>query len=307
MSHAIRHLPSIAALRAFECAARHLSFTRAANDLAQTQGAISHQIRELEGRLGVRLFHRGRRGITLTADGERYRPFVHDALASLRAGASALGAARREHVLTVSMSPNFASKWLVPRLGDFVESHPAIDLRISASMEHVSFVDDGIDMAIRHGDGDWPALSVTRLCTEQVFPVCAPSYAGQHPECRSVHQLTQAMLLHDRDRGHWAHWMRAMGVGLTDAALERGPIFNQAALAIDAAVAGQGVALARSALVALDLARGHLVRPVEQALPADFAYWIVAPPALAATDRVSRFTDWLTQQIAGDESQSPAQ
>ena len=288
------------ALRAFEAAAQRLSFTRAASDLGQTQGAISHQIRELERRLGVRLFQRGRRGISLAVAGERYLPFVREALSQLRAGASALTAARHDRVLTVSMSPNFASKWLVPRLGGFVASHPELDLRISASLEHVSFVDDGIDMAIRHGTGHWPGLEVVRLCEEQVFPVCSPPYAQQHPGCRNLEQLSALTLIHDRERGHWVRWAAAVGAAVSEEALVRGPVFNQAALAIDAAVAGQGVALARSALVALDIERGHLLRPIARSLPADYAYWVVAPPELAETEKVASFTAWLLQQVSAD-------
>ena len=159
------HLPSTSALRAFEAAARRLSFTAAAGDLNLTQGAISHQIRDLETRLGTALFVRRGRGLALTEAGQRYLPFVREGLERLRAGGEAVRPAGRAMVLTVSVSPNFATKWLVPRLGAFLAAHPDIDLRISAAMAHVDFAGDGIDLAVRHGTGDWPGST---------SPACAP-------------------------------------------------------------------------------------------------------------------------------------
>lgn len=167
-------LPTISALRAFAAAAHTGSFTRAAHQLGQTQGAVSHQIAQLEAHLRVRLFRREPHGLSLTNAGQAYLPFVREALERLRAGEQALGASARARVLTVTVSPNFASRWLVPRLGAFLDQHPDLDLRISASLQHVDLTADGIDIAIRHGDGDWPQLHVTRLAEEQLFPVCSP-------------------------------------------------------------------------------------------------------------------------------------
>lgn len=289
-----RGVPSTTALRAFETAADLGSFSAAAERLCLTQGAVSHQIRELELRLAVQLFDRGARGIRLTDAGARYLPFVRDALASLRTGAGALARLGGDRVLTVSMSPNFATKWLVPRLGDFMAACPDLELRISASMEHVVFDGQDIDMAIRHGDGDWPHLHVTRLCRETVFPVCAPALVPAGG--LTIDRLTHVPLLHDRDRGAWQTWLLGAGVSADANALESGPVFNQTALAIDAAAAGQGVALARSALVTLDLEAGRLVRPVSHAVDAPFAYYVVCPPDLAMAGKVQRFTAWLLAQ-----------
>ena len=191
MSDRPQIVPSTAALRAFEAAARHLSFTAAAVELGRTQGAVSHQIRELESRLGVTLFARRARGIALTEPGRIYLPFVRESLDRLRAGYNALRPAAADDVLTVSCSPNFAAKWLVPRLGEFIASHPDIDLRISATHHHVSFGGDGIDMAVRHGNGNWPKLSVSRLCRETLFPVCSPHLTPSTDQISCVHDLAE--------------------------------------------------------------------------------------------------------------------
>jgi len=289
-------LPSTAALRAFEAAARHLSFTLAAAELGQTQGAISHQIRELETRLSVKLFDREARGIALNDSGRAYLPFVREALERLRAGGIALRPQNDDHVLTVSCSPNFASKWLVPRLGEFIDSHPDLDLRISAALQHVNFADDGIDMAVRHGNGDWPHLQVTRLCRETLMPVCSPHLTPPVDQIRCADDLGGYVLIHDRDRTAWANWLQAVGAEADAVDLDRGPVFSQTSLAIDAAVAGQGIALARSALASLDLRDGRLIRPLPDVVPAEFAYWIVYPKSNAKRPKIKRFQNWLLKQ-----------
>jgi LysR family glycine cleavage system transcriptional activator len=291
--------PSLSATRAFEAAARTLNFTHAADELGQTQGAISHQIRELEARLGIRLFERGRRGLQLTEAGLRYLPFVREALDRLRAGEELLRGAGRATVLTVSVSPNFASKWLIPRLGQFSQTHADLDLRISATIQHVDLAREDIDLAIRHGDGGWQDLDTTRLCVEEMFPVCSPAYLKTgHPRL-GLADLANHALIHDRDASHWRDWLATFSVELSAG---RGPVFDQTALAIDAAVSGQGIALARSALAALDLAAGRLVRPIPQTVPATFAYWIVCRPSVARLPKIKRFRAWLIAQAEADKA-----
>lgn len=304
------HLPSTMALRAFEVAARRLNFTHTARELNLTQGAVSHQIRELETRLGISLFERRGRGLRLSAAGERYLPFVQNALDRLRAGTRALEANEPGRSLTVSLSPPFAAKWLVPRLGAFLATHPDLDLRISATMQHVSFGGvgggDSIDMAIRHGDGDWPALHVTRLWTEDIFPVCSPSLLANGPPLDDIADLANHVLIHDRSRSGWTSWLDKIGADPSGIDLDRGPGFNDTSLAIDAAVAAQGVALSRSALVAGDLATGRLVQPLRETLPAPFAYWIVCPEAEAEQPNIVRFRNWLLEEAASDAENMPA-
>ncbi|MEC9367322.1 MAG: transcriptional regulator GcvA, partial [Pseudomonadota bacterium] len=287
------------ALRAFETAARTLNFTRTAEELGQTQGAISHQIREMEARLGTRLFERQPRGLALTDAGRRYVPYVREAMERLRAGEDALRGPAATAVLTVSVSPNFAAKWLVPRLGRFLADHPEIDLRLSASIQHVDFAREDIDVAIRHGNGDWPHLEVARLCSETVGPMCSPALLPDGRRFASAGDFAGHVLIHDNSRAGWRDWLAARGLPTTQA--EHGPIFSQTSLAIDAAVAGQGIVLARSALAALDLVSNRLVRPLPDETPAAFAYWIVAPKSGATRPKVARFRDWLLEQARADE------
>ena len=292
-------LPPLGALRCFEAAARLGSFTRAAAELHLTQSAVSHQVRELESLLGVRLFLRKPRGIALTEAGDRYLPFVREALQRLRTGTDLVTGGRATTVLTVSVSPAFAARWLVPRLGDFSAAHPDLDLRVSALRRHVELAREDIDMAVRHGDGHWPGLQVTRLCEERLYPVCSPALLRE-ADIREAADLAHHPLLHDRDRDGWAAWLAAAGVDTAHAS--RGPVFNDTALAIDAAVSGQGVALGRSALASLDLAGGRLVRPLRESQPAAFAYWVVCTETMAQTAKVTRFTAWLLAQAEADRA-----
>ena len=293
-----RRLPPLNALRAFEAAARHLSFTKAASELAVTQGAISHQVKALELRLDVRLFHRRPEGLALTSAGEAYLPAVRDAFDRLALGTDQLLAAQAVNRLTLSVSPNFANKWLVPRLGRFAELHPEIDLRISATMHHVDFALEDVDMAVRHGDGAWPELHGVRLWREELFPVCSPQLMqGPHP-LRQPSDLRHHTLLHLDDRENWLNWLDAAKAGPVDRS--RGVVFDQASMAIEAAVDGQGVALARTALAALDLFAGRLVRPFALGLPRDYAYYVVCPKGKARRPKIRKMRDWLMAEAADD-------
>lgn len=285
----------MSALRAFESAARHLSFTRAAAELHVTQSAVSHSVRDLETHLRTSLFARDGRRLVLTEAGRLYLAFATEALQRLRAGERAVVDPRRNaRVLTVSVSPSFAAKWLVPRLGALAAVHPDLDLRISANPEHIDFSDGEIDVAIRHGDGHWPQLHCTRLCEEEMFPVCS-AQLSEPP--RQPRDLARCVLIHHQSSAAWRRWFEAVGAA-PPRGFDRGPVFNEMHLVIDAAVAGQGVALARSALVALDLVAGRVVRPIGRSLPAEFAYWIVCPPGVAAAGKVMRFREWLLAEAA---------
>jgi LysR family glycine cleavage system transcriptional activator len=288
--------PALSSVRAFEASARLSSFTKAATELNITQSAVSHGVRDLEERFKVALFVRNSRNLALTEAGNLYLPFATEALARLRAGDRAiLDPARRERVITVSVSPSFAAKWLVPRLGDFAAANPDLDLRISATPVHIDFSDGEIDIAIRHGVGDWPRLHCTQLCEEMLYPVCSPMMRGGPP--RTLKTLLAQTLIHHRSSDTWRAWLAAFGVE-TGRSIEHGPVLNEMSLAIDAAVAGHGVALARSALVARDLAEGRLIRPVPQATKAEFAYWIVSPEISANRPPLIRFREWLLEAAA---------
>src|SRR6184192_2026522 len=176
-----RRLPQLNALKAFEAAARSESFTRAAEELCVTQGAVSHQVKALEATLGIKLFNRERQRLVITDAGREYLNVVRDALDRIAAGTERVLQRQNSGVLTVSTSPDFAAKWLVNRLGRFSEAHPSIDLRISATLHHVDFAREDVDLAVRHGDGSWAGLDVSRLSTEQLFPVCSPKLFEGRP------------------------------------------------------------------------------------------------------------------------------
>ena len=203
-----RRLPQLNALKAFEAAARHVSFTRAAEELCVTQGAVSHQVKALEAELGIKLFNRERQRLIITDAGRDYLAVVRDALDRVAMGTERLVQRQSSGMLTVSTSPDFAAKWLVHRLGRFAEAHPAIDLRVSAVMHHVDFAREDVDVAVRHGDGHWPGLHVTRLCSEQLFAVCSPALGAK---LKRPKDLLKLPLLHLDDRGPWTRLARSGG------------------------------------------------------------------------------------------------
>jgi LysR family glycine cleavage system transcriptional activator len=293
-----RRLPSLNGLKAFEASARHESFTRAAAELHVTQGAVSQQVKALEEELGVKLFLRERQRLAITDAGRAYLETVRDAFDRISTGTERLLQRQASGLLNVSTSPNFAAKWLVHRLGRFSEAHPEIDLRISASMHHVDFAREEVDVAVRHGEGRWPGLHVARLCAEELFPVCSPALLQGPRGLRSPPDLKHHPLLHANDPTHWRQWIERAGAAGIDA--DRGVVFNQASMAIDAAIQGQGVAMARTALAAWDLLAGRLVRPFKLALEAPFALWIVCPKATAELPKIATFRQWLLDEAALD-------
>jgi LysR family glycine cleavage system transcriptional activator len=257
-------------------------------------------VKALEAELGLKLFNRERQRLVITEAGRAYLIVVRDAFDRIAAGTERLLQRQSGGVLTVSTSPNFAAKWLVHRLGRFAEVHPEIDLRVSASLQHIDFAREDIDLAIRHGDGNESGLHVTRLCAEELFPVCSPKLLQGRSPLRRPSDLNQIKLLHV-DRQGWSQWLDFAGVTGVD--LARGPVLNQASMAIDAAVDGQGVALARTALAAWDLIGGRLVRPFAMAMPASYAYWIVCTKAAAKLPKIVAFSDWLLAEAAEDARQ----
>ena len=290
----IRRLPPLNALKAFEAAARHESFTRAAEELNVTQGAVSQQVKALETTLAVRLFDRERQRLAITAAGREYLGVVRDALDRIALGTQNLVRRQSAGVLTVSTSPDFAAKWLVQRLGRFAESHAGIDLRVSATTHHVDFACEDVDLAVRHGDGNWAGLDVVRLCAERLFPVCSPRLARR---ISTASDLLKFPLLRLDDWAAWKRWFAAAGVSEPVA---HGPILNRASMLIDAAIDGQGVALARTALAASDLINRRLVRPSDVSLRMSNTYWIVCPKATAHTPKIIRFRNWLLAEAAED-------
>ena len=292
-----RRLPPLNALRAFEAAARSESFTRAAEELCVTQAAVSQQVKLLEATLGIQLFTRERKRLTITEAGREYLGVVRDALDRIALGTDRLVERRSSRILTVGASPDFAAKWLVPRLGRFAAAHPELDLRVSSATRHVELVREGVDLAIRHGDGHWDGLDVVRLCPERLFPVCSPKLvSGPDGIARASDLLTFPLLRLD-GWSTWSKWFEAAGVS---APVARGPALDRASMLIDAAVDGQGIALARTALAAWDLLEGRLVVPVDISLRLPKTYWIVSPKAASRVPKVATFRDWLLAEAAED-------
>jgi LysR family transcriptional regulator, glycine cleavage system transcriptional activator len=300
----LRRLPPLNALKAFEAAARHESFTRAAEELCVTQGAVSHQVKALEMALGLKLFTRERQRLIITEHGRDYLAVLRDAFDRIALGTERLRQRRSTGALTVSTSPDFAAKWLVNRLGHFLEAHPEIDLRVSATMHHVDFAREDVDVAVRHGEGDWPGLDAVRLSPEHLFPVCSPKLMSGPRAIREPADLLKHPLLHMEDRQNWTRWLEA--AGLRDTGAVHGPVLNRASMLIDAAVDGQGIALARTTLAAWDLINGRLVRPFPISLPLNKTYWIVCPKVTAALPKVTAFRNWLLAEAADDAARLKA-
>ena len=296
-----QRLPPLNALKAFEAAARHESFTRAAQELFVTQGAVSHQVKALEQELGLKLFNRERQRLVITEAGRDYLNVVRDAFDRISLGTERLLQRQNTGVLTVSTSPDFAAKWLVHRLGHFVEAHPDIDLRVSASLHHVDFAREEVDLAVRHGEGDWPGLDAVMLCSEQMFPVCSPKLLSGRRGPVRLTDVLKYPLIHTGDRSLWTRWLAAAGVD--DKAAVHGPVLNRDAISIDAAINGQGIALTRTTLCAWDLISGRLVRPFVEALPLSKSYWIVCPKVVAAQPKIVTFRDWLLSEVRSDTRQ----
>lgn len=296
----LRHLPPLNGLKAFEAAARHESFTRAAEELCVTQGAVSHQVKALERHLGLKLFSREHQRLVITEAGRDYLAVLRDAFDRISLGTERLQQRQSSGVLTVSTSPDFAAKWLVHRLGRFAEIHPAIDLRISATLEHVDFAREDVDLAVRHGDGNWPGLHAERLSPEEIFPVCSPKLLERKP-LRHPADVLGLTLLHLGSRRDWASWLEAAGVQAGEIA--HGPIMNRDSMVIDAAIDGQGIALARLTLAVSEMIGGRLVRLFDVSLPAAKTYWIVCPLPTMALPKVALFRNWLLAEVASDLQQ----
>jgi len=296
-----RSIPQLNALRSFEAAARHQSFTRAADELCVTQGAVSHQVKALEAELGLKLFNRERQGLVITEAGHDYLAVVRDAFDRIALGTDRLLQRLHSGVITVSTSPDFAAKWLISRLGRFAETYPQIELKVSATMHHVDFAREDVDLAIRHGAGNWVGLDAVNLRSEELFPVCSPDILRSRCGIHSPEDVLQFPLLHLNDRRDWSRWLEAAGA--SGEGLLHGPILNHASLLIDAAIDGQGIALARTALAAADLINGRLVRLFQTALPLRNTYWIVCPKATSALPKIVAFRDWLLAEAAADTRQ----
>jgi len=295
------HLP-LNALRAFEASARHLSFTRAADELSVTQAAISQQVRGLEERLGVPLFRRLPRGLALTDEGLALLPVLADAFGRMEAVVRQFDRGHFFSVLTISVIGTFAVGWLLPRLARFREAHPFIDLRLLTNNNLVDPAGEGLDYAIRFGDGAWPGVESEALLTAPLGVLCAPALARR---IRAPQDLQRETLLRSYRAEDWLRWFSAAGV---EPGPVRGPVFDSSRLMVEAAVQGAGVALAPVAMFRRELELGWLRQPLACEVDAG-AYWLVRARAKAVSPAMQALRGWLLEQIhreAGGAPQVPA-
>ena len=303
-----RRLPPLNALRAFEAAARHLSFTKAAQELHVTQAAISHQVKGLEEILGIQLFRRLNRRLALTEAGQDYLPPLRDAFDAIAAATQRLHEREEGSALKISVLLSFASAWLLPRLSAFRRLHPEIDILVTAGDTLVDFELDDFDMGIRYGLGSYPGLRVDLLMGDEVYPVCSPKLLdGPHPLRRPA-DLEHHTLLHDTVQGtpddpDWRLWLRQAGVEGVDPT--RGPGFSHGNFLLSAAVAGEGVALLRRSLVADDIKARRLICPFGPIFPTRFVYSLVAPPHKAEIPKVVAFRDWISAEVGAFLESAP--
>ena len=293
-----RRLPPLKSLRAFEAAARHLSFTRAADELFVTQAAVSHQIKSLEEFLGVTLFIRRNRALLLTDEGQSYWPKIRDIFEILSSATEQLKAQRASGALTVSVVPTFATVWLVPRLSNFSKLHPDIEVRLKASDDNVDFVREDIDVAIYYDTGDYPGLHTITLLNERLTPLCSPQFLEGSKQLISPNDLKKHTLLHDGNTNDWRRWLKFAGVKGVN--LNNGPVFSHTAMVQQAAIYGQGIAMGHSVLSQAEVLAGRLVQPFELMMESDFSYDIVCPTESAERPKIKAFTEWLLETVRSE-------
>jgi len=282
-------LPPLSTLRAFEAAARLESFSRAAEEISVTHGAVSHQMRSLERELGAPLFMRSGRRVVLTTVGRHFPERVRAALQELGEAAQFVRRSKGERAISVSMTPGFAARWLMPRLGRFMERHPAIAVNMHASNALVDFERDQVDLAVRFGRGAWPDVEAQKFLDEEFFPVASPRFnRGRLPAQPS--ELGRFQLMRSKDEP-WAPWFRLAGVRLKEPSL----IFSDSNLLVQAAVDGRGIALVRSSIADGDLRGGKLVRLFNVAVPAPSATYLVWPKGRLSAN-AALFRDWLLEE-----------
>lgn len=299
-----QRLPPLRSLRVLEAAVRHQNYSRAATELNLTHGAVSHQIHALEAALGLRLLERAGRQMRATDPGRQLAQDVRNALDMLAGAVERLRGQDGMNSLTVSVLPSFAAAWLVTRLGGFLERHPGIELRLESTPGIADFRNDGVDVAIRYGAGDYPGLISEKLFDDELFPTLSPTLL-RSARLRTPADLARVPLLRIRQQP-WAPWFAAVGIDLAEP--RRGPVFNDSELALQAAIQGQGVALARGSLTALKLRSGVLVAPFKQRIASPATCHLVYPPQHARKPSLLLFREWLIEELlASPPMYSPTQ
>lgn len=288
-------LPPLNGLRAFEAAARHLSFKRAAEELHVTPTAISHQIHRLEVVLGTRLFCRQGRGLRLTREGEAYLPTVRLAFEELRDATNRIFGCSNKEVVRLRTLTYIGARWIVQRLHRFTARHPEIDVHITTGTGPVDFSAGDVDLAIRQGDGRWPGLKADWLMTQYCVPVLSPALLASRQTPLKAADLAHLPLLHvASDPNAWHRWFSFAGVSGAD--VSRGLVFDQSVTAIHAAIDGLGVAMGRMPFVQNEIDAGALVVPVPLYLPDEHSFYIVSPEETADQPKIRAFREWICEE-----------
>lgn len=291
-----QRLPPLNALKAFESAARHLSVKLAAEELCVTPGAVSQMLKTLESHLGVRLFERVPRGIYLTDAGRDYLPSVRNAFRQIAEASRRVAASNDVGTLTVSVTPFFASAWLVPRMASFQRAHPEIDLQIVTNNALVDFARSGVDVAVRHGLGRYPGLRSDRVVTVEMVVVAAPSLVARVGRPASAADLARWPQVHDADRKGWSLWFQSNGV--EEVRAPRGPSFDDTSLLLKAVLSGQGAGMLPAAMVENEIRSGELIQLVEATRMEEFAYYLVCPDNKQGLPKIAAFREWILGPIA---------
>lgn len=294
----IREAPPLYALRVFEAAARHLSFSKAAAEMEVTHGAISRQIKRLEGFLGCALFERRHNGIDLNLRGRKLASEIQQIFEELDAAVHAARLPEERQIVHVSTLPSIAARWLVPRLYKLQELEPDLELRITTSFELANLKSDGIDIAIRHGGGAFPDLDATILFGSDLFPVCAPTLIQAPGPLKTPADLAGVMLLHDVSFRNWQKWLKKAGADSVEPC--KGLVMEDMNVLLQAAIEGRGVALAATPLVAGDIAAGRLVRPFDVSLRTDKAFYVVSARRSKQKPAIRRAIDWIVAEARQD-------
>ncbi|MGJ8692157.1 MAG: transcriptional regulator GcvA [Thalassotalea sp.] len=292
-------LPPLNALRAFEASARHLSFTRAADELFVTQAAVSHQIKSLEEYLGIKLFMRKNRALLLTEEGQAYFLDIKDVFNSILEATEKLLARGAKGSITLSLPPSFAIHWLVPRLNAFNLLHPDIDIRIKAIDQHDGLLTEDVDVAIYYGRGQWPKIKSDKLHTEYLIPVCSPLIFNGPKPLDEPADLINHTLLHDTSRRDWKRWFKQLDMKAVN--VNHGPIFSHSSMILQAAIHGQGVALAHNILAKPDIEAGRLICPFSDVLVNKSAYYVVCRENQADVGKIAAFRQWILETVENEQ------
>jgi len=296
-----RKLPPLNALRMFEASARHLSFTRAAEELFVTQAAVSHQIKALEEFISIKLFTRKNRALFLTEEGQSYYIDIKDVFNNIQEATEKIFARAEKGAITVCLQASYAIQWLIPRLKSFSVLHPDIDVRIKAVDQPDNLLTEDVDIAIYYGKGDWGDIQADMLHQEYLIPVCSPLLLSSSKPLKNINDLIYHTLLHFSSRKDWKRWFRK--VGFKDANVNHGPIFSHSAMVVQAAIHGQGVALAHSVFAKPDIDSGRLICPFEEVLVSKNSHYIVCSLQLGNISKIAAFREWVLETVAQEKAE----